>query len=51
MNESQIGILVAAAGILAFAAALYRQEALPTAGLAAVVAATIGVAGFLVVTL
>lgn len=51
MNESQIALIVAGAAILAVAVALYRQGALPRAGLIAAVAATLAVAGFLVATL
>jgi hypothetical protein len=51
MGESQIALIVAAAAILVTAVALYRQGALPRAGLAAAIIATLGLAGFLVATL
>lgn len=51
MNDSQIGIALAAAGILVVAVALHRQGALPRVALIAAAGAALGLAGFLIATL
>ncbi len=51
MKDSQIALIVAGTAILVVAVAMYRQGALPRAALVAAVAASLGVAGFLVATL